>query len=197
MPIKCVSAPAASTEKFRDWVSQRKPRGKVLLRGNKPEENLPHKVFHVSLDDIASEKGFANANQVSWRHIHTDSSGHHYAVEIRLGASKDKHHFQEVHHGLMVDELKALITALEDMEELKGEEYELAYLRIFAIKISALWLRAAERDNDYFIPLSPCFYGLIPGKLYAVPEFLEKAKEAVRIFVLNAKRLSADNLLGG
>lgn len=65
------------------------------MRPHKFHETVPHKVFHVNLNDIVSGKGLTNAVLVSWRHLHHDSKGNHALIEIRVGETEEEHFLQE------------------------------------------------------------------------------------------------------
>ena len=119
------------------------------------------------------------------------------AIEIQIASEENEHRLQEVDRGNMVEEYKSLLAAWDEIKEFENKDYEIAYLRIFALKIGALWLRAAERENDYFIPVPPHFHGLITGKLYPADQFLEIARQAVRTFVSGGDSYTDDPFLGG
>ncbi|GAB2576080.1 hypothetical protein [Spirosoma areae] len=174
MPIRHVDAPQESVNEFKSWLAKRKPNTRLLTN----RRFLPHRIFHVKLSDIVSGQGFANAWVVAWRHLHTDKQGS-TAVETKVD-EHGKYLFHEAHSGPMVDEHKDLFANLTNREELQHEEYEHASLRLFALKITAVWLRAADRKNDYFIALPPYFYGLQAGKLYPSDEFIKITQNAIR-----------------
>lgn len=161
------------------------------------EEVFHHRVFHASPRDLADGLGLVNAHQVAWRYLHTEPDGRYAAHEVRLGEKEDEHHFNEAQYGAMVDEMKALIPQILALEPVQKTEFELAYLRLSLLRINALWLRANERANDYFIPLSPCFYGLEAGKLYAAGPFLDIAAEAARQFLDHSAKPDSDDMMGG
>ncbi|QJW90117.1 hypothetical protein HNV11_12385 [Spirosoma taeanense] len=190
MPICTTPAPEDSVKGFTGWLAKRKPDTRLSKRKNV----LPHKVFHVNLSDIIAGKGFTNAHVVSWRHIYSDKHGS-TAIETKVGESGD-FLFHEAHSGPMVDEMKTLHLKLKKRKKLQSETYEFAFLRMFALKISAIWLRAADRQNDYFVPLPPYFYGLEQGRLYPVSEFIAITQRAIT--QLSAKsRGPAQRMMGG
>jgi hypothetical protein len=196
MPIKETAAPDKSVDVFKDWASKHKP-GRPRKRPQPYEETIPHKVFHANLNDIASGKGFENAQLVAWRHLHTDSKGNHAIVEIRVGENEDDHFLQSAHFGPVAVHHQSLLAELKTLEELKSEHFELAYLRLFALKINAIWLRAAKREDDYFRPIAPCFYGLVAGQLYSSNDFLKITQEAAQKFYAKAASHNAEDLKGG
>jgi hypothetical protein len=196
MPIKEISAPDKSVDIFKDWVSKHKL-GRPRKRPYKYEEAVPHKVFHANLNDIIAGKGFENAQLVAWRHLHTDGKGHHAVVEVRIGEKEDEHFLQETHHGPLVIEQKEILPQLKLIEELEKEHFEFCLLRMFALKIHTIWLRASEREDDYFIPFSPCFYGLVAGKLYTSKDFLKIVKTAAQMFYQQMNDQNEDDMKGG
>lgn len=198
MPIKEVYAPLKSAELFKDWASKQK-KGRPRKRPHSFEESVPHKVFHAGLNDIISGKGLENAQLVAWRHFHADAKGNHALVEIKIGEKEDEHVLQEAHFGPMAHDHKSLLPKLKELEKLKDEDFELAYLRIFALRINTIWLRADQRDNDFFIPIAPCFNGFVAGQLYSSPDFLKLAQGAAQRFFQNnqARSLEDDDFKGG
>lgn len=193
MPIKKVKAPAASTRKYKGWVKEHQPDKKFRPGMLKFDEHFPHRVYHVGLHDLLDDLPFARAKQVSWRHIHKDPNGQHHAVEVRLGSTEGRHHSQEVHHGPMANALHAHFLALPEKKELRNTVYEVAFLRIFALKINTLWLKAPQPEHDYFVPIDPCFYGLIAGTLYPAEEFKGIVRQALVFF----ESMARDQLAGG
>ena len=198
MPIKEVLAPQKSANLFKDWASKQK-KGRPRKRPHAYEESIPHKDFHAGLNDIISGKALVNAQLVAWRHFHTDAKENHALVEIKVGEKEDEHVLQEAHFGPMAFDYKLLLSKLKELEKLKNEDFELAYLRIFALRINTIWLRADQRDNDFFIPIAPCFNGFVAGELYSSPDFLKLAQIAAQRFYQNtqAKSLEDDDLKGG
>lgn len=180
MPICYPEAPAESVSVYTNWIARRKPNTRLSATKKIGEKHLPHKVFHVDLRDVTSDRGFTRARLVSWRYLHTDKQGH-TAVEVQL-TDDGTHRFHEAHSGPMVDEMKALQLSLVNREELHHTNFEYAYLRLFALKICALWLRATTREHDYFVPLPPYFYGLQAGQLYTTGQFVEITQGAIRTF---------------
>lgn len=141
------------------------------------------KVFHINLNDISDKanpnKVFENAQQVAWRHIHEDAAGP-CAFEIRIGKEHDD--LQEIDRGQMAIEYKTLIGNKEILSSIQLENYEITFLRVFALKINAFWLRS-QNEPDYFIPIPPLFHGIVAGKLYSKNEFLEILRKAFVTFI--------------
>ncbi|MGF7218945.1 hypothetical protein GGR92_005124 [Spirosoma lacussanchae] len=178
MPIRQILAPEKSVVKYTGWLTQRKPKSLQLKKTFTYEKALPHKVYHAQLSDILSEVGFSQADVVSWRHLHTDQHGT-VAVETRVG-KRGQYQVHEVHSGHMVDALKELYPALKKKKEIRTGDYEYSFLRLFSLKICAVWLRADSREADYFMPLPPCFYGLERDKLYTCAEFTDIVRKAIQ-----------------
>jgi len=154
-------------------------------------EVFSHKVYHVRLDDLMGEETFSNAQHVSSRYILTDptrTSGENstFGLEIRRHELDDenlRYCFQEIQYGETLNEMRVLLSSRRDFPELNGEEeHENSYLRLTAIMVHAIWFRAAERENDYFLALPPYFFGLEKNKLYTTTEFLEIARKAILSF---------------
>ena len=180
MPIYQPAAPAESLREYTKWIAKRKSNSGLTATKKIGKNHLPHKVFHVDLRDVTSGLGFTRARIVSWRYLYTDKQGH-TAVEVQQ-TDDGTHHLHESHSGPMVDEQKALQLSLVNRKELHHMNFENAYLRVFALKICALWLRAPNREHDYFIPLPPYFYDLQAGQLYTTEKFVEIIQGAISKF---------------
>ena len=198
MAIKEIAPPAESSEKFNAWLDHKNPVGErsLLLNIDPYGKTMAIRVFHITLDEIISENGFSNAELVSWRYIHMDSKGP-CAIEIQVGADQKENRLLEVDRGQMIADYKSLLAVWNAIKELEKEDFEIAYLRIFALKIGTLWLRATERKNDFFIPIPPHFHGLVSGKLYSADQFLDITRQAVHSFMSGGDTNPRDIFGGG
>ena len=193
MAILHVTAPQGAINEYTNWTAKHRP-GILLTAGSTYGSTLPHKVLHAPLSDIISGRGFTNAQVMGWRHILTDRQGA-VAVETRVD-EKGNYRFHEAHSGLMVDKMKATYPALINRTELQHDTYEFSFLRMFSLKICAIWLQASDRANDCFIPLPPYFYGLEADKLYTATDFITITQGAIR--KLSAKGAGQNHpMIGG
>ncbi|MCC6460038.1 MAG: hypothetical protein IT260_06190 [Saprospiraceae bacterium] len=199
MPIKKMTAPKESVALSHDWAAKRAGRKRAAKSRSEEDEGalLSHAVYHASAADLASAQGLKNARQVAWRHFHYHPKEGYVAHEIRIGDQPGEHHFSAVHAGQMVEQMRALGPTIESLQELEKDNYEVALLRLSALKTVAIWLRGSQRKNDYLIPLKPCFHGLVAGQLYTSKDFLAIVKKVARAYQKHAVSQSADDMKGG
>lgn len=199
MPIKKMSAPKESVVLSHEWAAKRAGRKRAVRSRSEEDEDalLSHAVYHACAAELLDDKGLDKAQLVAWRHFHYHPGEGYVAHEIRIGEQPGEHFFNAAHTGATIAEIRALALKAESLRELEKDNYELALLRLPALKIMAVWLRATLRKNDYFIPLSPCFHGLLAGKLYKAKDFLAIAKKVAQAYLEQAASQSADDLKGG
>lgn len=195
MALLPVNGPENSVAEIRKWMKEHGLSQTGKGSGVTPEINVPHRVFHANLQDILDDESLEKAYPTGWRYFHVDENGRLCAVEIRFGADGEEHVLNEVNFGTVVDEQRQLIEDIKDRPELDNKEH--ALLRLGFLKIKAAWFRGKTRQEDFYCPVSPCFYGLIAGKLYSSAEFLpivvKVAKETPNPLV----NIPTDDLLGG
>ena len=196
MPIIELQPPKESFKIFQDWIELAKP-GKRRKKKHKYHENIPHKVYHTSVKDIYDGGGFEDAEVVSWRYYHKTPKGQHTLVEVAVGKKDNNHNLLEAHYGPMAAEHKFLHKLINEIEEIKNEEFELAFLRIFALKINAAWLKTSNYQNDFFVPIKPCYNGFEANKLYSFDQFLELAKISAEKFIRMVDKRVDTEMMGG
>lgn len=195
MPFIQAPPPESSKSKFKAWLIQYEPNDVVT----QAEDTWPHQVFHVNPDDIIKGKGLVNAHIVAWRFIYSEPSGRNLAIEIQEGTDTDGDgdQFSEVNFGPMVDEVKSFLQVLATSEVVEKGNFTICFLRMTPLLIKVIWLKSDQPEKDYFMALSPSFFGLEAGRLYTAETFLPMATEAAKQFFALVKSMSQSRLVGG
>lgn len=139
----------------------------------------PHPVYTVGLDRLAAgDRPLESADLVAWRALLEEDKEVVAAVELpgpapgRAGAV--------VNRGAFVESTVAALNVAERQERVAAERHELRLLRVNALYLLALWLRAAEATADLFVPLSPAPPPLRPDTAYESAAFEEQLSELAR-----------------
>ncbi|MFT5886323.1 MAG: hypothetical protein ACI9IP_002787 [Arcticibacterium sp.] len=196
MPIIEVEAPIESIQIFKDWIELTKP-GKRRKKEHKYHEHIPHRVYHTSVKDIYDGGGFQDAEVVSWRYYHKTPKGKHTLVEVAVGEKDNEHNMLEAHYGPMAAEHKLLHNIIKELEEIKMEYFELTFLRIYALKLNAAWLKTDKYQNDYFVPIQPCYNGFEANRVYTFDRFLGMAKKSTGFFSQMVVSSEENEMMGG
>ncbi|MDX2031368.1 MAG: hypothetical protein SF339_11895 [Blastocatellia bacterium] len=178
MPITYQEPPAETLETLRDSVESmpRSFEGHAQIIRDvlaHPDQHWPHPVYIAGLRDMASKDGLAQAEKIAWRYLAHTSGNRNYAIEVQDDADWDGQQLTEIDKGPFID---AMYQVLEDanLARRAGDaEMKLSVLRINAMGIFAVWLRADNAANDLIIPLQPAPEFLTPGQPYSVAEFQE------------------------
>lgn len=194
MPIVKQKAPKESFDVFNQAIAKDGP---DMSNSLKSEPVHSHRVFHASIEDIAAGRGLTNATPVAWQfHFPRGKKIASYEIQTPAEGYGNVHKYQEMSYGKQVDEVDDLLDKLENMQELAKENFELCILRLHALKINAVWLRASKRELDWFVPISPAFYGLEAGKLCNNERFLQIAQKVAQE-VMARPSAAEDDMMGG
>ncbi|MFN0086737.1 MAG: hypothetical protein ACKVX9_15210 [Blastocatellia bacterium] len=138
-----------------------------------PDQHWPHPVYIAGLRDMAAKDGLRLAERIAWRYLAHASGNLNYAIEVQDDSDQDEQQLTEIDKGPVID---AMYQVLEDkkLAQRAGDaDMKLSVLRINAMGIFAVWLRADDADDDLIIPLQPAPDFLTPGQTYSIEEFQE------------------------
>lgn len=146
-----------------------------------PDAALPHTVYSVDLQDLATGKGLAALRLVGCRYFAKSADGTHFAIEVHQDKKTAKHKLGEVARGNVVDGVQQILEDPLLQEKLSGADFTLSLLRINALGIHALWFHADEPVTDIIIgvPLTPPYLESWP-KTYNREEFETAVKDAAK-----------------
>ncbi len=150
-----------------------------MLRVKKKDmqENTPHKVYVLDLDEIISGEAFKHPKHVSWRYITEDSM-----IEVQCGEKEDQYEFTEINQG---DHIKDIIEKLKIMAKharIKKADYEVSVVMVPALYVMALWLQGEGENEDVVIPVGPPHPHLSrhPSTIFSPAQFVEILTEAAK-----------------
>ena len=146
-----------------------------------PDAALPHTVYSVDLQDLASGNGLAALQLVGHRYFAKSADGTHFAIEVHQDKKTAKHRLGEVARGNVVDGAQQILDDPLLHEKLSGADFTLSLLRINALGIHALWFHADEPVTDVIIcvPLTPPYLEPWP-RTYSREEFETAVKDAAK-----------------
>jgi hypothetical protein len=134
---------------------------------------VPHRVYNLGLTDIKGTKSTAKAKPTAWRYLVLEGNAVIAAAEAIQKTSTAKPLFSNTNEGPFVDSTARAIEAAEQLPEVKAGQFELAVLRVPALYVIALWLKAvgSKKTGDLFIPLEPAPRGLTSGERMSAADF--------------------------
>lgn len=143
----------------------------------------PHPVFNATLENLIGSEGLAGATQLGWRHLHSGSEDIHspatLASEVHADADAGGHQFAGTNEGHFVDQTRELLQTASQMKEVQDGEFRPCLLRIPALMVAALWLKAESGpDADVIIPMAPTHSDLEPGKPYSAEQLHHALQKA-------------------
>lgn len=207
MSIKKVTADQPVFEKLRTWVdTHQQVHGQQLPDShegdnwvdNDADKSIPHKIFHIDIEELAEGKGLEAADAVAWRFIKLDPNNKVVVFDMRIGATPDEAEFHQASSGPWGERLREVIMNWKEIEREHNEDFELAFLRVHELRVKAIWLRTDDGnpDNDYFMPMPPVFHGLVAEKIYTSKEFLSILQVAAKEMLSRASGMDHDDMKG-
>jgi hypothetical protein len=153
-----------------------------------PDAALPHIVYSVDLQDLASGKGLAALQLVGRSYFAKSADGTHFAIEVHQDKKTAKHKLGGVARGNIVDGVQQILNDPSLQEKLSGADFTLSTLRINALGIHALWFHADKPVTDIIIcvPLTPPYLEPWP-RTYNREEFETAVRDAAK------QKLEADH----
>lgn len=147
------------------------PIGLTASRSSLPpaSQTSPHPVFALGLDDLAAGAGVEAARLVAWRYLLEADGGEWAAAEV-YQVDQGTHRWGALNRGKHVKgTLDELRTASAD-SRFAGIDYSVQLLRIPALSLGFLWLKAPEGTDDVFIPIAPTFPPFTVAQTYSGAE---------------------------
>lgn len=129
------------------------------LRGAQKDQlalSTPHQVFTMGRDDVTSGGGLDRARPVGWRFL-IHEGGRVIASAETTPLPDGTHEVSETVEGPFDAATDNAVTAVRNLPQLQGDNFELRLLRIPAVYIMALWLHSPS--TDLLVPLAPSSIG--------------------------------------
>jgi hypothetical protein len=138
--------------------------------------SLPHQVYDLGIDAIASNKGLEAATPNGWRYVLEDTQKPIAFAEL----NSDGKSFVSFNTGPFPAALCAAISRAEQLDYVQSQNVDLRVLRIAALYVIALWLHGQTDKTDVIIPVPPVAYKLAGGRPYSAADFLELLRDAAK-----------------
>jgi hypothetical protein len=170
VPIKVAAAPKNALKLFRTGIEKHLAAGLVdATLGQVKGLGAPHRVFHLGLDALVSEKPIGKAaKHVGWRAQLVDRKKNAIAA-AELVVTRAGLRFACVSRGPHAASGEGEAAAERWSRQAKGD-HELALLRIPGAYCTTLWLRSRDGTQDAFVPIAPCPPSLSPNAAYSENE---------------------------
>lgn len=180
MPIKIKNAPSKNFNELKSS-AQFFHKGEINTdeKGDH-HQYIPHKIYDASVSDLAEGKEFSNVVQTGWRYIFQDPNGVYHVAEIGMDEELDEHKFHHVNSGGHVNSFVAIYNLLHKHEHVEEKHYKINILRISPIYVMAIWLKGADHDHEFFIPIAPVNRKFEAGKTYEYKAFMKLLQEAAQ-----------------
>jgi len=128
-----------------------------------------HPVYVATLADLVEGHILSRARLVSWRAFLVDAGNEPFAA-----AETQKSEPAGINEGRFVGGTAEAMIAAENLDEVRGADYELRLLRLPAVYTVAVWL--ARPEQDILIPAAPVQPPLQPNIPYNEAEFIAALK---------------------
>jgi hypothetical protein len=166
MPIKVATAPKNALKLFQAGIEKHLDGFVDPTLGQIEGLATPHRVFHLGLDALVSEKPIGKAaKHVGWRAQLVDRKKNAVAA-AELAVTRAGLRFACVSRGPHATNNVESEAAAERWSRQAKGDYELALLRIPGAYCTALWLRSRDGTDDAFVPIAPCPPSLRPNTAY-------------------------------
>lgn len=183
MPIRAPEPPPESVQEAIEGIRRLRyggPEPEGIGGGASATVSSPHQVFTIDPRDIISGAGLDAAKSVGWRYLVGEatpgSAGAASVSNVAAAevAEKDgSHSFSNRQLGWLPQKTRDTIEAAERLPEVISGDYDMAMLRIPAVKnIDALWLRNKGAGGDLIIPIASRSPEVAPGFVYTPTDFV-------------------------
>jgi len=140
--------------------------------------NMSHKVYDLTLTDIAHRKGLDEARLVGLRHIYPYRD--RYCV-VKLSRTENRgYSFEGVDKSSQVNKFVALTKKLLKHELVVKYHYHLKYLCITDCNLTAIWLQGKDHHHEIIVPLNSAHSEFKVGDSYDVKDFMDRLKHIAR-----------------
>ena len=140
------------------------------------DRHWPHPVYIAGLKDMAASGGLSKAEMIGWRYLAQSGSDRNYAIEVQEDPDGTGHQVAELDKGPFIDGIYRVLEDKSIAQKAGETDLKLSVLRINAMGIFAVWLRADDSDKEIIIPVQPAPEYLKPWHAYSVEEFEDALK---------------------
>lgn len=138
---------------------------------NNLKAHIPHRVYHIDAEDLLAGKGLSAARLIGWRYILKQPDGDYQVAEVGEDKATGRHTFHYLNSGRHVDHFLKLYEDIHLHGSVQEKDYEIHLLLAPACYLMAVWLKGANHEHEFMIPLSPAHSNFEVDKKYEVQEF--------------------------
>jgi len=172
MPVTLPSPPLESVSALSDALETGgfSTRG-YLATADPPQRWIPQKLFTAFVQDLAAGTPVvACAREVGWRYVMPQAFAEPVSAEVRVDTA-GQHVVDHFAQGPQSAQTLAFTRQILDDPQWAGDQYTLQVLLVSALYVMALWVRHADPDRDWFVPLGPGDERLATGQYYDAGRF--------------------------
>ena len=133
--------------------------------------SLPHRVWTAAPHEIDKSRNLRSIGNSSWRFLVKNRNGSPLAAEVMQISGQ--YRWASLTDGPFVASLPALFEEVQRNER-DGQDFEFSLLRITALYVVTVWLRALDPGKDKFIPVAPSPPWLPPGEIYSAEQLSDR-----------------------
>jgi hypothetical protein len=196
MPIKYQEPPEDTLETLRES-AETMPRAYAqhakMIRDvlDDLDHHWPHPVYIAGLKDMASSGGLSKAEMIGWRYLAQSGSDRNYAIEVQQDPEWEGQQLTEIDKGPFIDGIYRVLEDKSIAQKAGETDLKLSVLRINAMGIFAVWLRADDPDKEIIVPVQPAPDYLKPWHAYSIGEFEDALKPEAKRDLKSGKSLDA------
>ena len=143
-------------------------------------KHWPHPVYRICLKDMAGTNGLRKAEIIGWRYLAQSGNDRNYAIEVQMEDDGADHQFAELVNGPYIDAIYKILQDESLIKKAGATVLNPALLRINALGVVALWLRANDPEKEIIIPLPPTRRSLVAGRQSSIQHFQDALREPAR-----------------
>lgn len=151
------------------------PHDRYVLRGVSASDlslTLPHPVYALGLIDIGNDRPLTTSKPTGWRFLIVEADRVIAGIEVDIASDTKELRFGRIVQGPFEAATETAIRAAESSAHVRETTFEVHLLRVPALTVEALWLRARDAGKDVFVPLAPAPARFDAFHLYPKPSFL-------------------------
>jgi hypothetical protein len=179
MALRTPQPPLASRTALLEGLRRLSPPG--VLGGATPaaptDEEAPQRVYFCRLDSAAKGDGLTHSEPVGWRYLVKNTGAQAYGGSpdtvgmVDVVEKQGEHLFSQLTQSWIGDAFKQAISKLRTSPRVQSSDFELRLLRIPALLLDAIWLKAKSEKDDLVAPVACPDSRVSPDTLYRADEF--------------------------
>jgi hypothetical protein len=137
--------------------------------------HLPHRVFNISLTDLAQGRSLASASPVAWRFLLSDGDAAAMAeiAQVPQPNGSQTPTFSMINRGPFVASLVQTVESIGKTSAVVTSNFEVAVVHIPALYVMAVWLQSRVPGSGSIVPLAPTPAPLNAGQSYTENAFIQ------------------------